>query len=152
MKTDGARTWDMKISGTGAREPTGHRLQPSYFLFLTPEGEEKTRLGGELRREEQLLPRAGKSTDLVGTDDDLSEGVFHLPFLPSSGTTGVAQEPRSGTSASTNSSWPASLITVPAAPGAGRVSWRLATLFYLILYLKKIRIDQKKKNPVTRMF
>jgi hypothetical protein len=66
----------MRVSGTGAREPTGHRLQPSYFLFPAPEGGEKTRLGGELRREEQQLPRAGISTDRDGTVDDMSEGVF----------------------------------------------------------------------------
>jgi hypothetical protein len=94
----------MKISGTGAGEPAGHRLHPSYFFFSAPEGGEKTRLGGELRREEELLPRAGMSTDRDGTDDDLSEGVFHLPFPPSSGTTGVAQKPRSCRFASTRSS------------------------------------------------
>jgi hypothetical protein len=92
----------MRISGTGAREPTGHRLQPSYFLFPAPEGGEKTRLGGELRREEQLLPRAGMSTDRDGTDDDMSEGVFHLPLPPSFGTTGVAHESRSSRLASTS--------------------------------------------------
>jgi hypothetical protein len=54
-----------------------------------------TRLGGALRREEQLIPRAGLSTDRDGTDDDLSEGGFSPAFPPSSGTTGVAQEPRS---------------------------------------------------------
>jgi hypothetical protein len=70
----------MRIYGTGAREPAGHRPQPSSFLFSAPGGGEKTRLGGELRREEQLLPRVGMSTDQDGTDDDLSEGVFHLPF------------------------------------------------------------------------
>jgi hypothetical protein len=91
-------------SGTGAREPAGQRLQLSYFLFPAPEGGGKTRLGGEVRREEQLLPRAGKSTDREGTDDDLSEWVFHPPFPPSSGTTGVAQEPRLGTFAWTSSS------------------------------------------------
>jgi hypothetical protein len=85
----------MRISGTGAREPAGHRLHPSYFLFGAPEGGGKTRLGGEVRWEEQLIPRAGMSTDRDGTDDDLSEGVFHLPFPPSSGKTGVAHEPRS---------------------------------------------------------
>jgi hypothetical protein len=93
----------MRISGTGAREPAGHRLQPTYFLFLVPEGGGKTRLGGEPRREEQLIPRAGMSTDRDGTDDDPSEGFFHLPSPPSSGTTGVAQEPRSGMSVSTSS-------------------------------------------------
>jgi hypothetical protein len=87
-------------------------------------------LGRELRREEQLLPRAGMSTDRDGTDDDLNEGVFHLPFSPpSSGTTGVAREPRSGRFASTSSSSLVSVINVPAAAGARRVSWRLATLF-----------------------
>ena len=70
----------MRTSCTGAREPAGFHLQLSYFLFPTPEGGGKTRLGGELRREEQLLPRAGMSTDRDGTVDDLSEGVFHLPF------------------------------------------------------------------------
>jgi hypothetical protein len=91
----------MRISCTGAGEPAGHRLQRIYFLFPAPEGGGKTRLGGELRQEEQLLPRAGMSTDRDGTDDDLSEGGFHLPFPRSSGTTAVAKEPRSGRSAST---------------------------------------------------
>jgi hypothetical protein len=94
----------MRKSGSGAEEPAGQRPQPSYFLFSAPEGGEKTRLDGELRREEQLIPRAGLSTDRDGTDDDLCEGVFHLPFPPSSGTTGVAQEPRSRKFDSTSSS------------------------------------------------
>jgi hypothetical protein len=64
----------------GAGEPAGHRLHLNYhFLFPTPEGGGKTRLGGEVRREEQL-PRAGMSTDRDGTDEDLSEGFFHMPF------------------------------------------------------------------------
>jgi hypothetical protein len=46
----------------------------------------------------------GMSTDRDGTVDDMSEGVFHMPFPPSSGKTGVTQEPKSGMSASTNSS------------------------------------------------
>jgi hypothetical protein len=74
---------------SGAREPAGHRMHINHFLCTTPEGG-KTQLGGELRREEQLLPRAGMSMDRDGTDDDLSDGVFHLPFPSSSGTTGVA--------------------------------------------------------------
>jgi hypothetical protein len=90
METDGERTWDRGTSGTGAREPAGQRLQPRYFLFTTPDGGGKTRLGGELRREEQLLPRAVMITDRDGTGDELSEGLFHMPFPPSSGTTGVA--------------------------------------------------------------
>jgi hypothetical protein len=48
------------------------------------------RLGGELRREEILIFRTGMCMDRVGAVDDQSEGVFHLPFPPSSGTTGVA--------------------------------------------------------------
>jgi hypothetical protein len=44
----------MRKSGTGALEPPGHRLQLSYFLFPSPEGGGKTRLGGEVRREEHL--------------------------------------------------------------------------------------------------
>jgi hypothetical protein len=92
----------MRISGTGAGEPAGHRLQPSCFLFLAPERGEKTRLGGALRWEEQLIPRAGLSTDRDGTDGDLSERAFHMPFPHSSGTTGFAHEPRSGRFDSTN--------------------------------------------------
>jgi hypothetical protein len=88
--------------GGGRASRTPYAL--SYFLFTAPEGGGKTRLGGELRREEQLLPRAGFSTDRDGTDDDLSEGVFRMLFPPSSGTIGVAQEPRSGRFASTISS------------------------------------------------
>jgi hypothetical protein len=78
-------------------------MQPSYFLFSALEGGEKTRLGGALRREEQIVPRAGLSTDRDGTDDILSEGVFSLAFPPRSGTTGVAHEPRSGMFVSTSS-------------------------------------------------
>jgi hypothetical protein len=70
----------MRTFDTGAGEPAGHRLHLSYFLFPAPEGGGKTQLGGEVRREEQLLPRAGKSKDRDGTDEDLSEGVFHMPF------------------------------------------------------------------------
>jgi hypothetical protein len=71
----------MRKFGSEARKPAGHRLQPSYFLFSAPEGGEKTRLGGAPRREEQLIHRAGLSTDRDGTDDDLSRGFFHLPSL-----------------------------------------------------------------------
>jgi hypothetical protein len=45
----------------------GHESLPDtvcslvIFLFLTPERGEMTRLGGEVRREEQLLSRAGMS-------------------------------------------------------------------------------------------
>jgi hypothetical protein len=76
LETYGTRTRDRKKSGTGAREPAGHRLQLNNLLFPAPEGGGKTRLGSEVRREEQLLPRAGKSKDRDGTDEDLSEGVF----------------------------------------------------------------------------
>jgi hypothetical protein len=72
----------MRKSGSEAGEPAIHRLQPSYFLFSAPEGGEKTRLGGALVRDEQLIPRAGLSTDRDGTDDDLSEGVFSPAFPP----------------------------------------------------------------------
>jgi hypothetical protein len=123
-------------SGSEAEEPAGHRLQPSYFLFSTPEGGGKTRLGGALRREEHLLPRAGLSTDRDGTDDDMSEGGFSHAFPPSSGTTGVAQEPRSGRFVSTSSSCTSLLISDPATAGACRVSWRLAT-FYISYCIQK---------------
>jgi hypothetical protein len=90
----------MRTSGSGAGEPAGHRLQLSYFLFPAPEGGGKTRLDGEVRREEQLLPRAGKSKDRDGADEDLSEGVFHMPFPlaparpESHGTRSQARSPR----------------------------------------------------------
>ena len=90
----------MRKSGTGAGEPAGHRLQFSYLLFPSPEGGGKTRLGGEVRREEQLLTRTGKSTDRDGTDEDLSELDFLMPFPlaparpESHGTRGQARSPR----------------------------------------------------------
>jgi hypothetical protein len=90
----------MRKSGTGAGEPAGHRLQLSYLLFPSPQGGGKIRLGGKVRREEQLLPRAEKSTDRDGTDEDLSEGFFHMPFPlaparpESHGTRGQARSPR----------------------------------------------------------
>jgi hypothetical protein len=92
----------MRKSDTGVGEAVGHRLRPSYFLFPTPERGEKTRLGGELRREEQLISRTGMCMDRVRTVDDQSEGVFYLPFPPSSGTTGVALEQRPRRSDLTN--------------------------------------------------
>jgi hypothetical protein len=90
----------MRTSGTRAREPAGHRLQLGYFLLSAPEGGVKTRLGSEVRREEQLLSRLGMSTDRDGTDEDLSEGVFHMPFPlamarpESHGTRGQTSSPR----------------------------------------------------------
>jgi hypothetical protein len=119
-------------SGSEAGEPAGHRLQSSYFLFPAPARGEKAKLGRESRREKRLISlisRAGLSTDRDGTDDDLSEGGFSSAIPPISGTTGVAHEPRSGMFDSTSSSWPALLISDPAAVGARRVSWRLATSY-----------------------
>jgi hypothetical protein len=37
-------------------------------------------LGGELRREEQLISRTRVGVDRVGAFDDLSEGFFRMPF------------------------------------------------------------------------
>jgi hypothetical protein len=102
LEADGERIGYKRKSGTGAGEPAGHRLRPSYSLFPAPEGGEKTRLGGELQREEQLLYWTGTCMDRLGTVVDLSEGFFRMPFPPSSGTTGVAQEQRSSTSYSTS--------------------------------------------------
>jgi hypothetical protein len=70
----------MITSGTGAGEPAGHRIELSYFLITAPEGGGKTRLGGAVCREEHVLLRAGTSTDRDGTDEDRSEGFFHMPF------------------------------------------------------------------------
>jgi hypothetical protein len=77
-------------------------MRPSYFLFPGPARGEEIKLGGELRREERLISRTGMCKDRIGTVDDLSEGVFHLPFPPISGTNGVAQEHRSGRSDSSS--------------------------------------------------
>jgi hypothetical protein len=85
----------MRKSGSGAREPAEHCLQLTYFLFPSPARGEKTKLGGELRREEQLMSRIGMCKDREGTVDDLSEGAFRMPSPPCSGTTGVAHEQRS---------------------------------------------------------
>jgi hypothetical protein len=69
-------------------------MELSYFLFPTPEG------GGEVRREEHLLPLAGTSTDREWTDEDLSEGVFCMPFSlaparpESHGSRGHGRSPR----------------------------------------------------------
>jgi hypothetical protein len=82
METDGERTRDMRKSGSGAGEPAGHRVRPSYFLFPSPVVGEKTKLGGELRREEQLISRTGMCKDRVGTFDNLSEGFFACPSSP----------------------------------------------------------------------
>jgi hypothetical protein len=70
----------MRNSGTEAGELAGHRMQLSFLLFPAPEGGGKTRLGGEVRREEHQLPRARKSKDRDGTDEEPSEGVFNMPF------------------------------------------------------------------------
>jgi hypothetical protein len=120
----------MRQSGSGVGELAGHRLRPSYFLFPSPAGIGKTTLGGELRREEQLISRTGMCKDRVGTVEDLSEGFFRLPFPPSSGTTGVIHEQRSCMSNSTSTSCPTYMINVPTAAGAGRVSWRIATFYF----------------------
>jgi hypothetical protein len=59
-----------------------HELQPNtvggygFFFVPAPEGGEKPKLGGELRREERRLSLMRVCIDRVGTVDDLSEGVF----------------------------------------------------------------------------
>jgi hypothetical protein len=58
-------------------------------------------LKGELRREKRLLSRTKECVDRVGAYNEVSEGVFRVPFPPRSGTTGVAHEPRPGKHGST---------------------------------------------------
>jgi hypothetical protein len=82
MKTYDEGTRDKRKFGLVAGEPAGHRLRPSHFLFPAPAGGEKTKLGGELRREEQLISRTGMCEDRVGTFDNLSQRVFRLPSPP----------------------------------------------------------------------
>jgi hypothetical protein len=52
-------------------------------------------LGGYIRREEEYLYRTIGCVDQVGAIDDMIKN-FLPSFLPSSGTTGVEQEQRSG--------------------------------------------------------
>jgi hypothetical protein len=68
--------------GTKARAPTGHRMRLRHCFFPAPEGGRKTRLGGELRREEQRLSRTGVCVDREGTVDDVSDGGLSPPFPP----------------------------------------------------------------------
>jgi hypothetical protein len=82
LETDGERTRDMKKYGTGAGELAGHRLRLYLLSQPIPEGGEKTKLSGELRREEQLIYRTGMCMDRVCTVDVMSEGFFLLAFRP----------------------------------------------------------------------
>jgi hypothetical protein len=67
-------------------------------MVLSPclEGRGASMLRGELGWEERLYSRMKVCVDRVGAFDDTNEMVFPMTFLPKSGTTGVAQEPRSG--------------------------------------------------------
>jgi hypothetical protein len=131
----------MRKSGTGAGEPAGHRLHLSYLLFPTPEGGGKTRLGGEVRREEQLLPRVGKSADRDGTDEDLSEGFFHMPFPlaparpESHRTRGQARLPR-----------PAHVDIHPRSCWSRPRMVETSDTFFHIIVSQKIRIVKKFDN------
>jgi hypothetical protein len=65
------------------------------LFFPAPGGVGKSRLGGELRREEQRYLRQGSAW--IGTGPSTTYArVFSPAFPPISGTTGVAQEQRSG--------------------------------------------------------
>jgi hypothetical protein len=141
----------MRKSGSGVREPAGQRLRPSYFLFPAPAGGEKAKLGGELRREERLISRTGMGKDRVGTVDDLSEGVFHLPSPPQL----RHDRSRIGAEASHVRLDPhqlAGLADQRPRTGASRASWRLVT-FYISYYIiqKNIRIDQEIINTWLRV-
>jgi hypothetical protein len=59
-------------------------------------------LGGELRWEEQRLPRARMCVDRAGTVDDMSEGFSLASPPPGSGTTGGVHAQRSSRPGSTN--------------------------------------------------
>jgi hypothetical protein len=75
------RTWDMQKYGTEAIAPAGNRLRLMFFFFPAPEGGGRTRLGGELRREEERLSRTGMCVDREETVDDPSDGLF-VCFTP----------------------------------------------------------------------
>jgi hypothetical protein len=126
----------MRKSSTGVGELGRHCLQLSYLLFPAHEGGGKTRLGGDVRREEQLIPRAGKSKDRDGTDEDLSVGGFHMPspLAParpeSHGTRGQACSPR-----------PAHADQHPRSGWSRPRIVETSDTFYFILYPKKKRLD-----------
>jgi hypothetical protein len=85
-------------------------------------------------REEELIPRAGLSTDRGGTDDELCEGGFSRAFPPE------LRHDRSRTGAEVRHVRLDQLKLTsladpdPAAAGAGRVSWRLATFYISYFY------------------
>jgi hypothetical protein len=144
LETDGTRTWDKRKSGSEAGEPARHRLQPSSFLFSAPEGGEKTRLGGALRLEEQLIPRVGLSTDRDGTDDDLREGGFSPAFPP------WLRHERSCKGAEVGQVRLDQLKLNNLADQRPRSGWSTPRIvetsdtFHFILYPKKLLIDRKK--------
>jgi hypothetical protein len=74
-------------------------MQLSYFLVPASEGGEKTRLGGAMRREEQLVTRAGMSTDRDGTDDDLRRDTNDDLCPTSPRVVGSFTPPRGGSNA-----------------------------------------------------
>jgi hypothetical protein len=126
-------------------------MHPSYVLFPTPEGG-KTRLGGKLQREEQLLTRTGMCTDRDGTVDDLSEGVFQLPFPPTSCTTGVAHEQRFR-QVRLDQHNRTSLADQRPRRGLSRPRIvETSDTFYFIQYPKNTYISESNKYIVTCMF
>jgi hypothetical protein len=90
--------------------------------------------------------------DQVGNVDDLSEGAFRLPFPPSSGTTGVAHEQRSGMSDDRHK-------LTSLAYECPRRGWSMPRIeensgtFYFIMYAKKLHIESENNEYMfTCMF
>jgi hypothetical protein len=90
----------------------GNQLWP-WFLPHCPEERGKPMLRGEMRLEERLLSGMRVCVDRVGAYDDMSEGIFRMPFPRNSGTDRVAHEPRPGTPDSTSTCCPARMISAP---------------------------------------
>jgi hypothetical protein len=102
-------------------------------LSPAPGGVGKSRLGGELRREEQRYLGRGSALIKTGHSTAYARGFFVYLTPPSSGTTGVAQEHISGTPVATSASRSAGMFNALAAHGAGCASWRIAINCYSYL-------------------
>jgi hypothetical protein len=88
----------------------GNQLWP-WFFPPCPEERGKPMLGGEMRREERLLSGTIVCVDRVGAYDDMSKGIFRMPFPRNSGTDRVAHEPRPSKPDSTSTCCPARMIS-----------------------------------------
>jgi hypothetical protein len=85
METDGDKPGigENRARREERKPDTVSKLGPS--LITTPGGEGKSRLGGELGREDQRFSRTVECVDMDKTVDDMREGFLRLPFSPNFG-------------------------------------------------------------------